>query len=139
MRTLNLLGTMALIDLRAEIRQPVCNRREARVRTGYGVPQRKQHFSDAAHADAADAHQMNTLEIVKGSGHGRATSSIKSTIFSAEWGRASCRARVPSSTRLAGWSMSARISRARRDPPNSGSGINLAAPARTSSSALRIW
>src|SRR6202049_2480232 len=107
MRTLNLFGTMALIDLRTEIRQPVCNRREARIRTGYGVSQGKQHFSDAAHADAADADQMDTLEIVKGSGHGRATSSIKSTIFSAARGRASCRARVPSSTRLAGWSMSA--------------------------------
>ncbi len=105
---------MALIDLRAEIGQPVCNRREPQIRTGYGVAQRKQHFGDSAHADAADAHQMNTLEIVKGSGHGRATSSIKSTIFSAAWGRASARARVPSSTSLAGWSMSARISRARR-------------------------
>src|SRR5579863_1907046 len=139
MSALYLFGTMALIDLRAEIRQPVCHRREARIRTGYGVPQRKQHFSDAAHADAADADQVNTLEIVKGSGHRRATSSIKSTIFSPECGRACCRARVPSSTSLAGRSISARISRARRDPLNSGSGINLAAPERSNSSALRIW
>src|ERR1700719_1311227 len=102
MGTSNLLCTMALIDLCAEIRQPVCNRREARIRTGYGVSQSEKHFGDAAHADAADAHQMNTLEIVKGSGHRCATSSIKSTIFSAACGRASSRARVPSSTRLAG-------------------------------------
>src|ERR1700739_3102210 len=102
MGTLYLFGTMALIDLCAEILQPLRNGREAGIRTRCVVSQSKKHFGDTAHADAADAHQMNALEIVKGSGHGCATSSIKSTIFSAACGRASCSARVPSSTSLVG-------------------------------------
>ena len=102
MSALNLLGTMALVDQRAEVGQPVGDRREPRIRTGYGISQGEQYLGDAAHANTADTDQMNAFEIVKRAGHGRATSSIKSTIFSAACGRASSRARVPSSTSPAG-------------------------------------
>ena len=56
---------MAFEDLRAQILQALGDRREAQVGAGNGVAERQQHFGDAAHADAADAHQMNALEIVE--------------------------------------------------------------------------
>src|SRR4029077_17373769 len=83
MSALNLFGAVALINLRAEVGQPVGDRREPHIRARYGISQGEQHFGNSTHADAADAHQMNALEIVKRTRHGRATSSIKSTIFSA--------------------------------------------------------
>src|SRR5438270_9544825 len=102
MRPFDLFGAVTLVDLRAKIGQPVRNRREPHIRSGYGISQCEQHFGDSTHADAANANQMNALEIVKRTGHGCTTSSIKSTIFSAARGRASSRARLPNSTRLAG-------------------------------------
>ncbi len=46
------------------------------VGTGNGIAQRQQHFGDAAHADAANAHQMNALKIAEADHHG-ATFSVR--------------------------------------------------------------
>src|ERR1700722_16702373 len=97
-----MFGAMALVDLRAEILQPLGYRRRPQVGTRDRIAQRQEHLGDATHADAADADQMNTLEIVEAEPHGRAISSIMSAILRAASGRAILRARAPSSVRFRG-------------------------------------
>src|SRR3989454_1151736 len=138
-RALHLLGAVPFEDGGAEISQPRGYARRLQVRSGNGITQCEKNFGDAAHADAADAHQMNALKIAKGNHHGRATSSIKLTISRAALGRARLRARAESSTICAGRSSSEKISPARRCGVNSVSAMRRPAPARTITCALRSW
>ena len=58
-------SVMALVDRRAQRLQPLGHRRRAQIGTGNLVAQRQQHLGDAAHADAADAHEMYALNLGK--------------------------------------------------------------------------
>ncbi len=46
------------------------DRRRLAVGAGNGVAESEQHFGDAAHADAADAHQVDALKIAEADHHG---------------------------------------------------------------------
>src|SRR5256885_5256199 len=50
----------------AQVFQPFRDVRKLYVGPGNGIAQGQKDFGDAAHADAADADQMNALEIAKG-------------------------------------------------------------------------
>ena len=80
---------MAFVNRRAKLPQPLGDRRRLQIRARNGVAGRKQHFGNAAHAAAADADQVNALEIAECDVHGRATSSSRSTISSTARGFAS--------------------------------------------------
>ena len=112
-----------------------------RIGTGNSIAQRQQHLGDAAHADAADTHQMNALEIVKRDHHACAPPLRSySTMSRAACGRAICaRACRQLDAASADRASKAKISCASRSPVSSGSGISRAAPARTISWALRNW
>ena len=58
------------INRGAQVFQPFRDVRKLYVGPGNGIAQGQKDFGDAAHADAADADQMNALEIAKGDHHG---------------------------------------------------------------------
>ena len=57
----HVLGAMAFKDNGPKLGQTLGDRRELQVRPGDFVAERQQDLGDAAHADAADAYEMNTL------------------------------------------------------------------------------
>ena len=104
----------------------------AQVGTGDGVAQGQQHLGDAAHADAADAHQMNALEIVE-TDRSRGAPPPRSRFDDLARGvgpRQLARARAEFDELARIVESAPDISRARRSPVSSGSGISRAAPAR---------
>src|SRR5713101_3390054 len=68
-RALNVCGFVPFVNRGAEILQAFRDVRGLGVGAGNGIAEREQHFGDAAHADAADAHQMNALKIAEGDHH----------------------------------------------------------------------
>src|SRR2546427_13268017 len=138
-RAAHLFGAMAFVDGGAQVAQPLGDDRRLQVGAGDAVAQREQHLGNAAHTHPADADQVNALEIMEWDYHRRATRSIKSTISAAARGRANRRARSASSVMRPGSSRSKKISAASRSGLNSLSSITRAAPARSSSCALRNW
>ena len=60
---------LALKGLRAQVLQPLGDGRRFGVRARNRVAQRQQDFGDTAHADPADANQMNALEIAERNHH----------------------------------------------------------------------
>ena len=64
-RTCDVLGFMPLNDNRPEADQPLRYRRSFQLRTRYLVAQVEQHLGDATHADAADAHKVDALNLCK--------------------------------------------------------------------------
>ena len=64
-RVIDVAGLVAVEDRGAEILQAFRDRRRLGVGTGDGIAQRQQYFGDAAHADSANAYQMNALKIAE--------------------------------------------------------------------------
>ena len=62
---LDVLRPMALEDLRSQRYQPRRNRRMSQVGAADAVAKGEQHLGNAAHADAADAYEMNALNLGK--------------------------------------------------------------------------
>src|SRR5689334_569208 len=56
---------MAFKNNRASLRQPLRNAGTLQIRARNLVSKRKQYLGNAAHADAADAYKMNTLNFCK--------------------------------------------------------------------------
>ena len=87
-RPFHIFRPVAVVDHRAKILQALSDGRKLDVRARNGIAERQQHLRDSAHADAADAHQMNALKISERDHHedtapgcsrnarGKATSSI---------------------------------------------------------------
>ncbi len=146
MRVFDVGRLVAFLDRRAKILKPLGNVRGLGVRAGNGVAERQQYFGDAAHTDAADAHQVNALKIAERNHHGFAlwpipctfaASSIKLTMSRVACGRASDRAACDCFSSCSGWSMREKISVVRRSAVSSFSEISRPAPARCISCALR--
>src|SRR5574340_1639210 len=76
------------MDARAQSGQPLGDRIVGQVRARYAVTQIQQHFGNAAHADPADAHEMDVFDGVL---HCASASQISATCRVAS-GLASCRA-----------------------------------------------
>src|SRR5712692_286890 len=68
-RALHVCGFVPFVNRGAEILQAFRDVRGLGVGAGNGIAEREQHFGDAAHADAAYAHQMNALKIAEGDHH----------------------------------------------------------------------
>ena len=58
----DVLRGMALEDGGAQAGQALGHRRTLQIRTGNPVAKAQQHLGNPAHADAADAYEMNTLD-----------------------------------------------------------------------------
>ena len=54
-------GRMSLVDRRSHARQTVCHRRPAQVRTRHRVAHGQQNLRDSAHANPADADEVDTV------------------------------------------------------------------------------
>ena len=78
-RTIRVRSLVTLENGRAEILQAFGDRRRFYVGTRYGIAKREQHFSNAAHADAADTDQVNALKITKRNHHEPALCRISCT------------------------------------------------------------
>src|SRR6202030_107448 len=61
---------MGIEDCGAKFGQPLGDGRGFAVGAGDGITESQKHFGDAAHADAADAYQVNALEISEADHHG---------------------------------------------------------------------
>jgi len=59
----NVLGGVAFVDDRAEAGEPVGDRRAPQVRPGDAVAQVEQDLGDPAHADAADADEVQAAAL----------------------------------------------------------------------------
>src|SRR5882724_6481384 len=151
-RILDVRSFVAFVNRGAEILKALGCGGRLGVRAGNGIAEREQHFSDTAHADAADSDEMNALKIPECNHHDAsplscrpAACSIRSTMSRAAPGFPRLRALLEScssSRGCPGWageSRSENISEARRSAVNSFSTINRAACAFTISWALRSW
>src|SRR6266566_648438 len=139
---------MPFIDCSAHVLQPFGDGRWLDVRAGHRIAERKEHFGDAAHADAADTHQVNALKIAERNHHALtrcripctfAASSMRLTMSRAARGRASPRAAVDNFSISWGWSTREKISVVSFSGVSSASEIRRPAPARDISCALRSW
>src|SRR5207249_2871341 len=118
------------------------------VRAGYRIAECQENFGNTAHADAANADQVDSLKIAKRNHHAFAlcrfsctfaASAMRFTISRAAWGRARPRAAVDNSSISWGWSRRAKISPVSFSGVSSASDIRRPAPARDISCALRNW
>src|SRR5579862_1850696 len=143
-RAFHVGGLVPFIDGGAEILQPFGNRGELAVGAGNGVAEGEEHFSYAAHADAADTDEVDALEVAEGNHHSEffprlcpaevlactpATSSIRLTMSRAAFGRPSDRALAASCWIWSGPSRNVKISAVRRAAVSSFSTMTLPAPA----------
>ena len=61
----DVLRPVALKDDGAQLGEPLGDRGKLEVGAGNFVAEGQQHLGDAAHADPADAHEMDTLDFCK--------------------------------------------------------------------------
>ena|SRR5437660_3177152 len=59
----NVRGSVSLESRGAQCREPLYDRRTFQVGAGNLIPKIQQHLGNTAHADATDAHEMNTLNL----------------------------------------------------------------------------
>src|ERR1700722_2797520 len=64
-RTDDIRWSVAFESGRAQRRKPLCNRRVSKIGPGNLIPEIQQHLGNTTHADAADAHAMNALNLGK--------------------------------------------------------------------------
>ena len=70
---------MTFINGRTQFLEPFGNIRKPHVGAGDGVTEREKNLGDAAHADAADADEMDALEVAEGDHHGFALARLPCT------------------------------------------------------------
>src|SRR5215831_3004356 len=152
-RALDVCRFVAFVNGGTQVLETLGERGRLGVRAGDGVAESKQNFGDAAHTDAADAHQVYALKIPERNHHENfplplacvlfpctpATSSTMLTMSRAASGRASPRAFAASCRICPGSSSSPKISPVRRSAVSSFSIMTLPAPALAISCALRSW
>src|ERR1700733_12781196 len=118
MSTSNIFGAVAFENCGSQFSQTLSHGRGFQIGTRNRVIAGEQNFGNAAHAAAADADQMNALEIAEGHAHARTIpfngfsswDSSKSTMSSTARGRANPCARSSISAIFPGWSIRAKIS-----------------------------
>src|SRR6266481_6953851 len=147
-RAVGIGSLVAFIDRGAEILETLGDRGRFGVRARHGIAERQEHLGDAAHANTANAYQMDALKIAERDHHAFAlckfsctfaACSMRFTMSRAASGRASPRAAADIFSISWGWSRSEKISPVSFSAVRSGSEIRRPAPARVISCALRNW
>src|ERR1700682_1454254 len=77
MRPIHVDGFVRIEDCGAQFGDALCDGRGFAVGAGNGIAERQKYFGNTAHADAANAHQVNALKISEADHHG-ATFSLSS-------------------------------------------------------------
>ncbi len=131
-RIADVIAAVSDEDLRAEATQALCDAGVLQVGTLHRVAEIQQHLGDAAHADAADADEVDAIDLPHPILHAASPSSRHSSATRrVASGRASSRASVARDITNSRSSMHRAISVARRSGVSSACGISTAAPAST--------